>query len=309
MMVAAAFAPYRKIIDLDRMRALASRCWRIMGPDAQVHPGNLCWRLGQIDAAERGRNVGLWTWRGDLVGFAVIHRQAPADLLVDPTWMDQTGLVRQMATWVCQRTDQIGGQAAAAMGPGLGCLLNTAERARILTDMGFRPGLRCYQRMLLEPISGLEPCAEAAQADLPPLAGHAALGPWLALYRRVFQYSPLTEAGLKRVRASPGYQPRLSRVAVDADRRPVAFVIAWLDLASKSVELEPVGCDPLWRRRGLTRALVRDALSLAAAQGATRASLTTRSDDLCAIRFYERCGFRPYALEREFMPPNSPVAV
>ncbi len=306
MTLATAFAPYSTATDLDRMLALASRCWRTLGPDAQVHPGNLCWRLGRVDAVERARNVGLWTWRGDLVGFAVIHHQAPADLLLDPEWVDQPGLFQQMAIWVCQRISEFSGDVVGT-GPGLGCLLNSTARARLLDGMGFRPGTRRYQRMVLEPLDRNEPPAEAVQDDLLPSASRSALNAWLALYRRVFQYSPLTEAGLRRIHASPCYLPRMSRIAVDADQRPVAFVIAWLDPASESVELEPVGCDPLWRRRGLTRALVLDALSLAAAQGATRASLTTRSDDYGAIRFYERCGFRLYALEREFMPPGWPV--
>ena len=166
MTVATTFAPYRTTSDLARMLALASRCWRTMGPDAQVHPGNLCWRLGRVDPAARAHNVGLWTWGGDLLGFAVIHQQAPADLLLDPEWIDQAGLFRLMVNWVCQRIHELSGAAVTGTGPGLGCLLNSTDRARMLEGMGFRPGLRCSQRMLMEPLNRTAMGAEAAQDSL-----------------------------------------------------------------------------------------------------------------------------------------------
>lgn len=304
MVESIAFAPYRGTADLHRMLALSSRCWCTEGPDAQVHPGNLCWRLAALDHGERQSRVGLWSWRGELLGFAINHPQSPADLQVDPEWLDSDGLYATMACWAGGNLTLLAGGRRDGTTPGLACLLNRGGRAGILTGLGFSPGTRCYQRLSADPREATPPSGHSRQWSLRKADGTAGIDVWLGLYRRVFDHTRLTAAGLRRVMNSPGYRPRLSRVAVDRNGRPVAFVQAWLDPASRSVEFEPVGCDPRWRRRGLVRALMLDTLSRAAVLGATRASVTTRGDDPGVIRFYQRCGFRRHVLEREFMAPG-----
>jgi len=299
------FAPYRDMADLHRMLALSSRCWRIQGPDTQVHPGNLCWRLAVLDHGARQRRVGLWSWRGELVGFAINHPRSPADLQVDPEWLDCDGLYATMARWTAGNLTLMAGGRRDGSTPGLACLLTRDGRAGILTGLGFSPGGRCYQRMSADPRQAVPPTCSGGSWLLREVAGTAEVEAWLGLYRRVFEHTRLTATDLRRVLDSPGYRPRLSRVAVDTGDRPLAFVLAWLDPASRSVEFEPVGCDPRWRRRGLVRALLLDTLSRAAALGATRASVTTRGDDPGVVRFYQRCGFRRHVLEREFMAPGN----
>ena len=61
-----------------------------------------------------------------------------------------------------------------------------------------------------------------------------------------------------------------------------------------------------WRRRGIGRALLKSALSMAASFGAIAATLEVRAANASALAFYEKQGFTPVGLRKRYYadPPD-----
>ena len=64
----------------------------------------------------------------------------------------------------------------------------------------------------------------------------------------------------RNLQAAPTYRPELDLVVIAPDGRFVAFCLAWLDKVNHSANLEPLGTHPDFRRRGLARALLGEAM-------------------------------------------------
>jgi GNAT superfamily N-acetyltransferase len=71
------------------------------------------------------------------------------------------------------------------------------------------------------------------------------------------------------------------------------------------VEVKNMAVVASMRGAGVGRTLVETALSEAAAAGATRAIVATAAADAGNLRFYQRCGFRFLAVERDAFTPDS----
>jgi len=77
-----------------------------------------------------------------------------------------------------------------------------------------------------------------------------------------------------------------TRVAVAADGRIAGFATSLI--AGDAVELDDLFVDPGWMRRGIGRALVADAATIARQWGATRIEVTANPH---ALAFYRQAGF------------------
>ncbi len=77
-----------------------------------------------------------------------------------------------------------------------------------------------------------------------------------------------------------------TRVAVAADGRIAGFATSLI--AGDAVELDDLFVDPGWMRRGVGRALVADAATIARQWGAGRIEVTANPH---ALAFYQRAGF------------------
>jgi predicted GNAT family acetyltransferase len=84
-------------------------------------------------------------------------------------------------------------------------------------------------------------------------------------------------------------------VAVDGEGEMVASACLWLDPATGVALIEPVGCAPEHRGRGLAGAVSLAALHAARDLGATTGLVCPRGDDDYPVpgRVYRRIGFRP----------------
>ncbi|NUQ33024.1 MAG: GNAT family N-acetyltransferase, partial [Dermatophilaceae bacterium] len=93
------------------------------------------------------------------------------------------------------------------------------------------------------------------------------------------------------------YRHDLDWVAVDEDDRMVASVIVWLDEATGVGLVEPVGCVPDHRGRGLAGAVTLAALHHLGEVGGSLAQVSPRGDDDYPgpQRLYRSLGFRPTA--------------
>ena len=71
-----------------------------------------------------------------------------------------------------------------------------------------------------------------------------------------------------------------------------------------SVELRNVAVDPVHQGRGLGRAMVATLLPALRRQGHRRAVVGTGTADPRTYIFYQRCGFRPWRVERDRFTPE-----
>jgi ribosomal protein S18 acetylase RimI-like enzyme len=90
---------------------------------------------------------------------------------------------------------------------------------------------------------------------------------------------------------SPAYDAERDLVAIAPDGRVASFAIYWPDTRVSLAQFEPVGTDPEFQRRGLSRAVIANALERLARDGIARARVTTGGSNIAAIACYESCGF------------------
>lgn len=80
------------------------------------------------------------------------------------------------------------------------------------------------------------------------------------------------------------------RVAVDADDRPIAFVV--VEPVDGCAHVQQLSADPAYARRGIGRRLLDDAAGWAVDQGLPALTLTTFGSVPWNGPYYARCGFR-----------------
>ncbi|NMO57358.1 GNAT family N-acetyltransferase [Actinoplanes sp. TBRC 11911] len=261
--------------DIPLMQGLAQRVTAIR-PDlisAGASYGELAWIFGKgfaRDGATWRRR--LWFSGGDLVawGWVFLPRAAtPAALSyqIDPGHL---GLVDEVIEWY----------DGVAAGLERTALPTTAEEfalsrwaahgyesdPRALADTGDWTQLN--QRDL----------TEVAQPRLPPgfrfrTADEA--GPEAAVQAHVAAWAPSTYSAdsYAGVRQTAAYRGDLHVLVEAPDGTMACSAIMWLDEANKTVEFEPVGTHPDYRRLGLASAMMLHAMHLARAAGATHATV------------------------------------
>ena len=94
-------------------------------------------------------------------------------------------------------------------------------------------------------------------------------------------------AGRADVEKAPLYRPELTVMVQAPDGNLVSYCGIWYVPANRLAYVEPVATDPDYRRRGLARAAVLEAIRRAGLLGATRAIVGS------GLAFYHAIGFRP----------------
>jgi GNAT superfamily N-acetyltransferase len=105
----------------------------------------------------------------------------------------------------------------------------------------------------------------------------------------------------RRVARCALYRPELDLGIVGPDGSVVAFALAWFDPPSGSATFEPIGCVPVWQRKGLSSALMREGLVRLRALGAQTAWVTTSRRRAGANRLYVSLGFVERGRSREWV--------
>ena len=119
--------------------------------------------------------------------------------------------------------------------------------------------------------------------------------PRAACHRLAWESGTVTTAAYDALMRTPPYRPGLDWVAVAPDGTWVASCLVWLDPATGVALIEPVGCAPGHRRRGLASAVSLAALHAARDAGATEALVCPRGDDGYPVprALYREMGFQP----------------
>ncbi|KDN17545.1 GNAT family N-acetyltransferase [Amycolatopsis rifamycinica] len=104
-----------------------------------------------------------------------------------------------------------------------------------------------------------------------------------------------TVASYFGVRQAPGYRGDLHVLVEAPDGTMACSAILWLDEVNATVEFEPVGTHPAYRRRGLARAMLLHGMHLAAAAGARHATVACMGEPAPARELYYSVGFRAFS--------------
>lgn len=281
------------------MQAMCTRLW---SPTARFHPGQLAWSRhhGPVDPASPapGEAISLW-WDGDdVVGFGWAESTDWLELQLDPTHRHHDELAEEVIDWFEDWSDA----------PSQSLLLMADDPAEpAVRAAGFSPEPEdgpFFVHHLLDlaalPRRGDVPVAEGYtfRHVEPTEAGVRAachVESWSDIGPSDIGPSEMTGEAYAQLMAQWPYRTDLDWVAVDASGRFVASALVWLDPALGVGLVEPVGCVPTHRRRGLAGAVTLAALHRLRDLGAHTALVTPRGDDAYAgpRRLYQALGFRP----------------
>ncbi|KAA8888827.1 GNAT family N-acetyltransferase [Nocardia colli] len=108
--------------------------------------------------------------------------------------------------------------------------------------------------------------------------------------------STYTAESYQGIRQTAGYRDDLHLLVEAPDSTMASSTIMWLDDVKKTVEFEPVGTHPAYRRQGLARAMLLHGMRLAQAAGATHATVACLGAPgyPAARELYYGVGFREF---------------
>ena len=267
---------------LPAMQALAARIWT---PQARHHPGQLAWSYayGLPEELHHGP-AALFDRDDEVVAWAWAESDDWLELCVDPTALDAGDAA---IAWFLERAH---GRAVQVMA------LETEEHVIALLDRaGFlvEENVPWFTHHFLDLAAIETPRVEGyTLRHVEP--GEAAAR--AACHRDAWSATSKVSTGAyERLMRTPPYRHDLDWVAVDDTGRMVASVCVWLEPATGVALVEPVGCAPEHRGRGLAGAVSAAALVAARNAGATTGMVCPRGDDGYPVpmRVYQRIGFEP----------------
>jgi predicted N-acetyltransferase YhbS len=279
---------------LPEMQALASRIW---SPVSRHHPGQLSWSayyaedldLGPVELARAGGEVMGWAWAESDSWLELCVDPARAEIAGDLiAWFVERAPEGEICTMVLETEPHLLRPLAAA-GFEAGDQPWFTHHFADLADLAPVPVVEGYSFRHVEPdeAEARAACHRAAWSDFGP--------------------SRVTGTAYERLMAAPYYRHDLDWVALDGSGDMVASACLWLDPATGVVLIEPVGCAPEHRGRGLAGAVSLAALHAAREVGAATGLVCPRGDDDYPVpgRVYRAIGFRPQARTTTLVRPGT----
>ncbi|MEO6997744.1 MAG: GNAT family N-acetyltransferase [Terracoccus sp.] len=273
--------------DLRAMQSMATRLW---SPSSRFHPGQLAWNRhhGEVRADQPGDGeaISLWADASGVVGFAWAESPDWLELQVDP---DHPEVADEVIEWFEGWSDADTQSALVMEGDVAETALASAGFAPETDQPYFRHHLLDLDLLDAAPtVSGYAlrhvEVSEAAARAACHRAAWSQFGP-----------SEVSAAAYAALMSAWPYRVDLDWVAVDQGGAMVASCLVWLDPVTGVGLVEPVGCLPEHRGRGLAGAVTVAALSHLRDLGAGWAQVTPRGDEAypAAQRLYRSLGFRP----------------
>jgi ribosomal protein S18 acetylase RimI-like enzyme len=274
------------------MQQVVAGCWATEKPPVHAHIGDLPWRRYQQAGREAEWRTHLWfDADGEPAGWAWMLLPDDSELMALPGC--RAALIAEMVEWPA-------GEAAAAGAPRL---LVTALKQDTLTmdallAAGLSPTDDQPSLVIMRSLGG-----DLTEAPLPHgylarhVAGERDLARRVAVHRAAWSVrkpSRVTQESYRNMMAAWPYRPELDWVIEGPDGGFVASCLAWLDPDNAVGELEPVGTDPAYWRRGLGLAVCVAALRALRRHGADTAVVyATEIDGMpSAPALYRKLGFQ-----------------
>ena len=283
---------YESPRDLRRMQDVVADSWRTEKPLVRFHVGDLAWARYQHAGREQEWRIRLWeTDDGRPVGWAWLFLPDGADLHVVPGVRQR--LVPALVGWLSDEAARAGATRLA-----VSALAEDELTMRSLSAEGFRvdEGAPAFDAMALALDTELPEPSLPAGFTARHVEGDADLARRVAVHRAawsVFGPSRLTEESFANVMAAWPYRRELDWVVEGPDGRFVSSCLVWYDEPNRVGELEPVGTDPAFWRRGLGFGVCAAALRALRDHGADTAVVYARDvpGKPSAPSLYRRLGF------------------
>lgn len=276
--------------DLRAMQDLASRLWT---PTSRFHPGQLAWsryyRPVDPGSLEPGEAVSLWSEGRETVGFAWAEAPDWLEVQVDPAHPEAAV---EALEWFEEWSDADEQSVMVAEGD--------AALEEALAEAGFVPEPEApffmHHVLALEALRPVPDVPGYAFRHVRPDEAEARAAVHARAWSDVAPSQVDATAYRQLMQAWP-YRADLDWVAVDGHGELVASALVWLDTATGVGLVEPVGCVPEHRGRGLAAAVTLAALHALREAGGHLAQVTPRGDDAYPgpQRLYRSVGFEPMA--------------
>ncbi|MFB9313548.1 hypothetical protein [Nocardioides plantarum] len=274
--------------DLHAMQALASRTW---SRTARHHPGQLAWSSRYAEATSDV--VRTWVEGGEVVGWGWAEEPDWLELCVDGAHVYATDVAREIVAWFVDRAPE---------GPTRTMVMASDHLAlTVLGEAGFVPEKApwfTHHHLGPADLARLRPVPDVPGYRLRAVReGEAA--PRSACHRAAWTppggTSRVSTVAYDALMGTEPYRADLDWVAIGPDGAWVASCLVWLDVATGVALIEPVGCAPGHRRRGLAAAVSLAAMHAARAAGATEALVCPRGDQDYPVPrvLYRGLGFEP----------------
>lgn len=267
--------PLERESDLRLIHGLCSETWRLLGPLAPVHVGDVTWWLYQHLNKLAEVTIQLWLEDGDCVAFAWnwLERRS-LDCVVHP---ERHELLDDVLDW--------------AQAPKVYTQESEAAKIARLEAHGYERVAGAVLNHMVRTLAD-----EIAEPSLPHGYRLRTVGPGdlerrVEVHRAAFAPSRVVPESYARLQREWPYRADLDHVVEAPDGTFAAFCIAWLDEANRGGLLEPVGTHPDHRRRGLASAVCTAALRSLRALGAETVVIGSE-DPSAGEAVYERLGFR-----------------
>ncbi len=272
--------PYESHVDFVAMQRLVSRLWFQQAPYVYALPGDLSWWRATTPDDSGIRRATLWYLDEVLVGF-VWRTGDDADILYDTA---VPGLASAIMSDVAAHTAPAGLVYAFD---------RHVERRQVLTALGYHKGDPVFRMHIMDPrCAPRYEIPEGWQVCQLP-AGSAANQERSEAQRSAFQSTKMTPERYAFARTLPGYTSEWDLVLRTPAGDIAAFVTIWVDETSNTAHFEPVGCVHAYKRQGLTRLLLCEALRRLALHDIV--TVCVLSAPLSAAHpagwLYESCGF------------------
>ena len=290
--------PYSGSQDLRLAQTLVQTRWHELGVRAGWHIGDLAWWIAHDQKLFEHASERICLWledgSGETLASSWIDGHGVLDVQVLPS-IDEAGMMPAALRWYEERVARVVPPDRFRGRPGAYAMDGDHKLASVLGDNGYAPaadgGGPVLSRLLTD--GGPESRELPSGYEVRPVRMDAELATRVEVHRAAFHPSQLTTEAYRRVVSTWPYRSDLDWVAVGPDDGFVAFCLCWFDEINRVVTLEPVGCHPDHRGRGIAGAVSSAALRHAANLGALAATVCSDPADGPAWALYTSLGFHP----------------
>ncbi|MFD8495501.1 GNAT family N-acetyltransferase [Amycolatopsis sp. NPDC059657] len=269
--------------DLRAMQSLTERIWTLR---SYCHIGDQAWERTHIAGREAEWPTALWEDDGQVVAWGWVFLPGGMHFIVDPA---RPGLADEVLRWF----DEV----AETNERSITLLDKETHLIAALERQGYqREDSPVYNDYMRRPLDDL-PDPVVPQGFRVRHVQPEDLSRRVAVHHAAWHPSKVTEESYRTAMNTWPYRSTLDWVAEAEDGTFAASCLIWLDERNRVGELEPVGTDPRFRRRGLARAVCLAALHALRDAGADQAvvyPVRGLAKAAAAAPLYENLGFAGY---------------
>lgn len=290
--------PYETAQDLEAMQGMLMEARSQTDDWRYWHVGDLAWAFFMVAChLNPQQSIRLWHDQADkLAGYAILGEDPSFDWQVLPCY-ETAGIETEALAWAETQLAELRRRDAERWGGALvsGARQDDPNRIAFLEQHRFQRGAYAEVNMLRSldesiPSPGLPPgyqiraVAETGDVSNRAAAQREVWHPWTV--------GNVTDDDYARLMQLPGYRRDLDLVAVTADGIIAAYVNGWIDPVNRIGDFGPLGARLAFRRQGLTRGVLLEALRRMQELGMDRVSVSTGESNTPARRLYQSIGFK-----------------